>query len=402
MDVLYCLDWFPKLSQSFILNEIYYLRRFGHNVAVFSINEPDESVVHEEVAELDIPVGYADRPNIRSVLRTLATPRLLTPSILRRSLYLASPRDVLSPLYLTEQCLRFVDSLDWTPDIVHSHFARGNKLGATHTASYLGVPCTLTIHAYDLYSPPDPRLLRLVARRVDRLLTISEYNRTQIRERLDVHTPIDVVRVGIRPDKFAPSDGGRPGRLLTVGRLVEKKGIEYAIDAVADVASDHPDLEYHIVGTGEREERLRARIARHGLEDTVSLLGAVSDDRLVTEFDEAETFLLPCVVAADGDRDGIPVVLMEAMATCVPPISTRVSGIPELIDHRESGLLVEQRDVDALSDAIRELLENESLRGRLGETARETVAATHDADETTARLEASFTAAQRAFGGGDG
>jgi glycosyltransferase involved in cell wall biosynthesis len=260
----------------------------------------------------------------------------------------------------------------------------------------------LTIHAYDLYSPPDPRLLRLVARRVDRLLTISEYNRTQIRERLDVHTPIDVVRVGIRPDKFAPSDGGRPGRLLTVGRLVEKKGIEYAIDAVADVASDHPDLEYHIVGTGEREERLRARIARHGLEDTVSLLGAVSDDRLVTEFDEAETFLLPCVVAADGDRDGIPVVLMEAMATCVPPISTRVSGIPELIDHRESGLLVEQRDVDALSDAIRELLENESLRGRLGETARETVAATHDADETTARLEASFTAAQRAFGGGDG
>lgn len=390
MNVLYFLDWFPKLSQSFVLNEIYYLRRRGHDVAVFSINEPDERLTHEEYDELTVPVGYADPPSVTGAVRTVTVPSTFHPRILRSMAFPASPRTHLGSMYLAGQCIDFVESLDWTPDIVHTHFARGNKFGAVHVGEYYGVPCTLTTHAYDLFSPPNLKTVERLGNRVDRIVTISEYNRAYIRDDLAIDTPVEVIRAGIRPEKFAPSGGTQPGRILTVSRLVEKKGVDYAIDAVGEAVEDHPEITYHIVGTGEREPELRERIGDRGLEATVSLLGTVSDERLVSEFDEAAAFLLPCVVDEGGDRDGIPVVLMEAMAMRVPPITTTVSGIPELVEHRENGLVVDPRNTEALAAAIDELIGDERLRMALGETARETIEDRFDAETTTRRLEQMF------------
>ena len=127
------------------------------------------------------------------------------------------------------------------------------------------------------------------------------------------------------------------------------------MDAIGRL-DDRDDLEYHIVGSGPQESMIRARIEEHGIEDTVSLLGHVSDERLIRELDQAELFVLPSVVAADGDRDGIPVALMEAMAMETIPVSTMVSGIPELIVHRENGLLVEPGDSEELAEVIRRYL----------------------------------------------
>lgn len=386
MNFLYYLDWFPKLSQSFILNEIYHLCQQGHNVAVFSINKPDESIIHEELRELDLPIYYAESPTPQSIGRTFANSSLITTTLARSSISLDHPRNIVASLYLSLQCMGFVESLQWNPDVVHTHFMRGNKLGATYLADHYNALSSITTHAYDIFTPERDRTFQRVAQRFDNIITISYYNKSYIDYKYNIETPISVIRTGIRPEKFNPSTEPVPNRLLSVCRFVEKKGMKYAIDAVAEVAEEYPEVEYHIVGSGPREEEIRTRINHHDLEDVVSLLDNVSDERLIQEFDEASAFVLPCVIDSNGDRDGIPVVLMEAMAMSTPPISTTVSGIPELIDDGENGQLVDPKNVSRLAGSIQEIISNPGLQDQLGKNARETVKVRYDARQTASEL----------------
>ncbi|MEY7851219.1 glycosyltransferase [Natrarchaeobius sp. A-rgal3] len=353
MNVLYFVNRFPKLSESFIINEIHELERRGHQVAVFSLRQPEIDLQHEEVAHLDAPVGYLPDPSVGSGLRTPGR-WCLDQRVLRRLVHTAPPVAHAGSAYIAGHCIRFVQSLEFDIDHVHGHFLNWPKLASDYVSSHFEVPCTTTAHAYDLYSEPNERLLRLLADRMDRVVTISEYNRRYLHNDIGTDSPVDIVHMGIDPSKFQPSGSIVSGRILTVARFEEKKGISYGIDAIGRIKEVLPDLEYHLVGSGEREDVIRDQIAKYGLEDIVSILGHVSDERLIRELDEAEVFLLPCVIASDGDRDGIPVALMEAMAMETVPISTRVSGIPELITHGENGLLVDPGDVDGLAQVLRE------------------------------------------------
>ncbi|VTT87334.1 Glycosyltransferase [Halorubrum sp. DM2] len=191
-------------------------------------------------------------------------------------------------------------------------------------------------------------------------------------------------------DKFEPSDGCVSGRLLTVARLVEKKGYEYAIDAVTELIDRGYDVEYHIVGTGEREETLRSRVREHGIEDYVKFLGHVSDERLETELHEAELFVLPCVIASDGDRDVAPVALKEAMATQTACVSTSISAIPELITDGHDGILVEPNDSEALVDALSSLLDDQNRRKEIAANGRKTVESKFDISQAVDELVSVF------------
>lgn len=370
MNVLYYLFSYPKLSESFVLNEIVELTEQGHNVAVFSIKDSGAEIKHDEYNQMDVPVHYADIPSYSDVT-DLISRKTLSPRVVRRRLSeLRHPRRMALQLHLGKQCSEYIEDLDFDVDIIHGHFAILTKMGAVRAAAYHRIPCTVTCHAYDLYTderyPP-------VLRSVDRIVTISEYNRSYIEDKMGVSTPVNVVRAGIRPEKFEPSDGKVDRRIVTVARFSEKKGLEYAVDAVAEVAKNYPDVEYHMIGSGDREEKIRTKIDEHGLEDTVKILGNVTDERLVKELDEAEIFLLPCVVAENGDRDGIPVSLMEAMAMKTVPVSTRVSGIPELIDHRRNGMLAEPRNVTELVEMVEHILDRPEERRVMGRDAREKV-----------------------------
>lgn len=372
MHVLYTLSSFPKLSESFVLNEIDELTRRGHDVAVFAYQSPGEGIHHEEHEQLDMPVRYAEQTTVSDAPK-LFTSELINARVLRRSLYYDRPKNHVRSLNFARQHIEFVDGLDRPIDHIHSHFARRDKIAATYTAAHLGISCTVTAHAYELFADPDPHELGILFDRTDRVIVPSRYNRSYLREQFGVTRPIDVVPATTRVSKFEPTKREMPNRLLTVARLVEKKGVSYAIEAVARLAETHPDIEYHIVGTGEREEMLRQRAEELGVADRVAFLGNVSDERLRQEYDKAATFVLPCVIAANGDRDGSPVVIKEAMAMETPCVSTTVTGIPEMIDDGTNGLLVEPRDADALAEAIATMLGDKENREEMGHNARETI-----------------------------
>ncbi|WP_256686325.1 glycosyltransferase family 4 protein [Halococcus qingdaonensis] len=372
MHVLYSLSSFPKLSESFVLNEIDELTRRGHDVSVFSYHNPNDKIHHEEHQHLGVPVRYAEQTTISDAPK-LVTSELLNSRVLGRSLYYDHPKDHIRTLNFARQHIEFVDDLDKPIDHIHSHFARRDKIAATYAAAHFGVSCTVTAHAYGLFADPDPHELGILFDRTDRVIVPSRYNRSYLRKQFGVTRPIDVVPATARVSKFEPTDREVPNRLLTVARLVEKKGIIYAIEAVARLAETNPDTEYHIVGTGEREEMLRQRADELGVADRVTFLGNVSDERLRQEYDEAAAFILPCVIATDGDRDGSPVAIKEAMAMETPCISTTVTGIPEMIDDETNGLLVEPRDADALAEAIATMLADANARMEMGHNARETI-----------------------------
>jgi glycosyltransferase involved in cell wall biosynthesis len=387
MNILYYLDWFPKLSQSFILNEIYYLSKHGHKIAVFSLNRPEVDIKHDELTEININTGYADEPSIISVPQHLASSLLDNRSSYESSV--SGQKRRLGTRFLTKQCLDFVDSLEYNLDHIHAHFLRWNKIPAATVAKGLGITSSLTTHAYDLYASPDETTLNTVCDSFDTILTISEYNKRFLNVELDPDVEVEVVRAGIRTEKFDPSVTTNEKRLLTISRFVEKKGIEYALLAVADCVDEHPEIDYRLIGSGPRREQYEALINRLGIEDNITFLGSVSDEMLIEELDHASAFVLPCVVAKDGDRDGIPVAIMEAMAMKTPVVSTHVSGIPELIENGENGFLCSERSVQEISSAICHCISKKT--SLINEEARRAIKKSHDIDQTGPLLESAFT-----------
>lgn len=376
MDILYFVGKFPTLSESFVINELYELDRRGHDVSVFSLREPDEEITHDEVQEMDLTIHYGEIPSFSSFPELLSR-YVLNGSVLRRAAFVDDPRYNAKCLHIGKQLIEAIKA-EGNIDLIHAHFAGENRLAVTHAAASLDIPCTVTAHAIEIFSDPNVQRLLRVCSRFDHVVVPSEYNRRYLREKIGVDTEMSVVPATTDVEKFEPSADCVSGRLLTVARLVEKKGHEYAIDAVAQLVEQGYDVEYHIVGSGEREEFLRERVRERGVEAYVEFLGHVSDERLNRELQEAEVFVLPCVIASDGDRDVIPVVLKEAMATETVCISTTVSAIPEMITDGQDGILVEPNDAEAVARAVGEVLDDSALRERLSKNARQTIETEYD------------------------
>lgn len=386
MDIIYHLRSFPKLSESFILNEIHALVDRGHRVAVFAFNNPAGDSIQPEFESIDIPIQYATPPSVMDALRPLRE-LVFQPNLVRNL-----PRNVkiaFRDLFFARQLLSYIRDLGWKPDVVHGHFASSMRTSAQIATATLGIPHTITSHANDIYHHQNRSTARRVLTASDRVLTVCESNRRFIKSELDVPTPVDVVPASIRFEKFNPSPSSVDGRVLTVARLTEKKGLDYGIDAIAEIRETLPDVSYHIIGTGELRTELEERKRSEDLEEHVSLLGRVSEERLLRELDEAQVFVLPSVITENGDRDATPVALKEAMAMGTPCVSTNVCGIPEIVDHGENGLIVPSRDVNLLSDAVESLLTDDERRARMGNNARNK-ACDFDIDRTIERLEESF------------
>ena len=372
MDILYYLREFPKLSETFILNEIYTLKRRGHNVAVFAIGSPDDSFTHDEFDELDVPLRYADVPSPAGAVRSFASTFATYPCVEVLSTDVSVKTNVGNVIW-TGECIEFVDDLEWDIDCIHSHFATPFSLPCTYLRAHYDVPFVLTTHAHDIFREPVGDYTEKLLASADRIVTISAYNREYMRDRFAFETPIDVVHAGVRPEKFDTTASARDRRVLTVARLHEKKGYETALEAIAVVAREVPNVEYHIVGSGSRYDELTQLVSSLGIEENVTFLNNVSDTELLAEFDRARCFLLPCVITESGERDGIPVSLMESMAMQTPPVTTTTSGIPELVTHGENGLLTPPRDPDATAASVLRLLNDDDEWRELSRRARETI-----------------------------
>jgi glycosyltransferase involved in cell wall biosynthesis len=277
------------------------------------------------------------------------------------------------------------------PDILHAHFATGPAAAARAASRITGVPYGFSAHAYDLFKEPVDRPF-LAKKCADAAFVrcISEYNRNHlIRTAGADESRLFVIHCGIDTGRFTahrPASGGRSRRrtIMTMGNLVEQKGIAYLIEALSDPSIKQKGYRTVIIGGGPLKEGLMGQARSLGVE--TEFVGAVDNREVMRFYREADAFVLPSVTCRDGHMDGIPVVLMEAMACGVPVISTRLSGIPELIEDGKSGILVPEKDARSLAVAIKRLLSDGDLARRFSAEGRKKVVAEFDIRDVARRL----------------
>ncbi|MDP9429201.1 MAG: glycosyltransferase family 4 protein, partial [Actinomycetota bacterium] len=366
----YVLKRYPRLSETFIVTEILARETAGEDIAVASLRAAGDPRFHPAIAAVRAPVTWVPEVHgeaalweaLRSAHRDLPGLADVLPELLE-----LPPGDAAQALHVA----RWVRTAGISH--LHAHFATLATTVARLASRITGVPYSFTAHAKDIFhTSVDRAALRAKLADAHHVVTVSEYNARWLRETYGdaaarvhrVHNGLDVAgRPFTDPRR-------RNGRVAFVGRLVEKKGVSDLIDAVALLRERGSAVPLDVVGGGVLEDALRAQVRLLGLEDLVTFHGPLSGDRVQELVGRASVFAAPCVHAADGDRDGLPTVLLEAMAAGTPCVSTPVTGIPEAIVDGRTGLLVGERDPHALAEAIARLLADDELRVRLAGAAR--------------------------------
>ena len=396
LDVHIVTGLFPSTSETFILEEIVGLLRRGHRVRIVASPPHRDGPRHGEIEDMDLGALVQRRPGggRRGLIRAAAIGAealrvsLRSPVPVARSLARTpnglSRRDVLSALVPARRMS--------SPDLYHCHFGPlGLALAYALTALEDDTPLITTFHGYDVSRFLRDRDSDVYAHLFERgagFLAVSERWRRRL---LDLGAPSErtfVHRVGIDVSQFwgLEDPGGGPLRVLSIGRFVEKKGFHRALEAVALARAQGVSLRYSIVGDGPLAPSLRRRVSDLSLGDAVTFLGSQPRDRVRSLLQEHDVLLAPSVTAADGDQEGIPVVLMEAMASELAVISTYHSGIPELVEHDVSGLLADEHDVSQLAAHLALLAERPELRRCFGSEGRRKVESDHDVQHQVDRL----------------
>ncbi len=396
--IAYLLKRYPRLSETFILHEILELERQGVDLCLFSIMNPNERVVHPEVASVRAPVHYL--PVGRQSIGPLLLAHL---SLMKRApqRYVGAVAHILVRRRHISTIKHFVRAGWFAREVervgathLHAHFAHGPASVAHFVHRLTGLPFSFTAHAKDIYTSP-PDLLAAKIRAAAFVVTCTGYNARYLSGLIEGEKPIQRIYHGVDLRLFSPNgqraSDDRPNSarsILSIGRLVEKKGFPYLIDACRQLRADGYDIRLCIVGDGPMKGALNRQIEESGLAEHVTLLASRSQRELLALYQSAEVFALPCMVTDNGDRDGIPNVLVEAMSLGVPVVSTTISGIPELVIDGQTGLLAPPRDPQALATALAQLLDDPSLRARLAAEARRHVTAEFDLTTNATKLKA--------------
>lgn len=390
--VLYVVSLFPCWSETFILREIQALLEQGVDVRIFSLKHPQERLVHPDAECLLDRVIYPPSfgPALASVLRTT----IVSPWIVTRQGFMIGRRLWRHPVALAKSwvtCWRTLGALSriraWRAQAIHAHWATYPSTAALILSSHLKIPFSFTAHAHDIFL--EDHLLQDKFNAAAFVVTISEYNRRYLGERFGprAHDKIRIVHCGVDIRDFPPTPGPRERtNLLFVGRFDEIKGLPVLLHACRVLQEQGVVFHCEIIGDGAARPRLEQLRGSLGLQDTVVFLGARPQHEVRMRLRQATVFVMPSVVARDGNRDGIPVALMEAMAAYTPVVSTTVSGIPELVTDGVSGLLVPPDDANALARAIRRILEDAVYAQRLAAGGRAVVEQYFEAHSEAARL----------------
>ena len=374
------------------------LREMGLDIQVFSLFPPLwTSTMHKQVQDMLPYVHYS--PFLFSFKLILAQFYFLFRSPLKylRALQHAiwqtnpAPADLARMLIIFPKSVYFARRLEeMKVDHIHAHFVSMSGIAARVAADLTGITYSLHAHAFDIFQ----RNRECVRRQLElatAIVTVSEYHRHYLAELCPRWRPEDihVVHYGLDPAEFKPRHEQAEDnsvRIISVGSLVEKKGHEYLIDACKQLSVKGYRFQCSIVGGGELEDVLQARINEHGLQEWVTLLGARNQTEVQNLYHHSDIFALACVVAQSGDRDGMPNVLLESMAMELPVITTPVTGNPELVHDGENGLMVPERDAQALAIAIERLISDQVLRRQLGQRGRQTVLSGFDIHQTASQM----------------
>jgi glycosyltransferase involved in cell wall biosynthesis len=383
--VAYVVSLFPKISETFILREMLALRARGVEVLVVSLKRRRESLVHPEAAPLLASTIYAGRPGPAAAalaVRTAGRPAAAAALAGRvAAAHAARPALLAKSLPLVAVAAEVAGILEARGvDRVHAHWATYPALVAWAVRRLSGIPYSMTAHAHDIFLP-NPLLAAKVAES-EFTVTISEYNRRRLAEICGpaAAAKVHVIHCGVPlaeyPARREPPSG--PPKIVSVGRLVDYKGFPTLLRAVAALRSRGIEVLCDIVGDGPLEGRVRAAVRELGLDGAVRLLGPRTQDEVRGILLGAGACVLACERGRDGQMDGIPVVLMEAMALGVPAVATRLSGIPEIIEDGTTGLLAEPGDAASLAAAVERVLKEPALAARLGAAGRRKVEESFD------------------------
>jgi glycosyltransferase involved in cell wall biosynthesis len=277
---------------------------------------------------------------------------------------------------------------------IHAHFARGATEVARLVSMMTGIPFSVTAHAGDIYTAkPDDLREKISAARF--VVTCTRANQVYLRELVeeDQRDKIRLIYHGVDLQKFSfgtAARGVQPPLVLAAGRLVEKKGFSYLLESCSILKESGYNFQCLIVGEGPERGRLENLVKTLGLENVVELPGSSSQEELLALYRQASVFVLPCTVVENGDRDGIPNVILEAMAVGLPAITTPVSGIPEVIQDRYNGLLSPERDSQAFASAIATVLDDTALKEQLRSNALSTVVDRFDSKKNIKLLASLF------------
>ncbi|MDA0674621.1 MAG: glycosyltransferase family 4 protein [Cyanobacteria bacterium] len=405
--IAYIVKRYPRYSETFIVNEILAHEAAGLDLHIFALRPPVDTHFQDKIARVRAPVTYLKKPaqgRMNPSVNTL-TPNSGTyfwaelqeaakvmPSLWAKLGDAAGERA--SVVYQAAWLAQEVRQRGITH--LHAHFGSVATSVARLAAHFADVPYSFTAHAKDIFHQDvEPEDLRRKLRDAATVVTVSDYNLAYLQQQFGedaaqvrrIYNGIDVGELHYQP----PSQ--RAPRILSVCRLVEKKGLTHLIDACALLRQWGCGFTCQIVGTGPMEGALRSRLTALHLNDWVDIVGPRPQGEVFELMQQAAVFAAPYVIGSDGNRDGLPTALLEAMALGTPCVATDVTGIPEIIRPGETGLLVPQGDGEALAIALRSLLTQPDLRTAIAHSARHLIETEFDITRNAAALRGCFAPA---------
>jgi glycosyltransferase involved in cell wall biosynthesis len=407
--IVFVLKGYPRLSESFIAQEIHGLERLGLNIRIVSLRHPTDKRRHEVHGQIVAPVRYLPEylhsEPLRVFLGWLRARRLPGYAAAKNQWLRDLQRDISrNRIRRFGQAMVLVAELE--PDVVHlhSHFLHTPASVTRYSAMMVGMPWTASAHARDIWTSADWELSEKLAD-CRWTVTCTALNESHLGELAPEPDKVELLYHGLDLERFNRSslawratdgsDETAPVRLLSVGRAVEKKGYDDLLDALAQLPSNlHWNMTH--IGGGELSDALKSQAERVGIAGRIDWLGSRSHDEVLDAYRTHDVFTLASRIASDGDRDGLPNVLVEAQSQGLACVATRTSGIPELVEDDVNGLLVEARDVPALAKALERAIREPDLRERLGKAGCDLVHKSFSMEGGLRRLLARFAATGRA------
>jgi colanic acid/amylovoran biosynthesis glycosyltransferase len=392
----YILKKFPVLSETFILNELLELERQGLDLHIFSLERPNDPRFHEDLPRLKANISYVPGPsdfnnlwkhNNRAAVKYGDKYRKTLGYVLRHGKPSLLWR-FLQSCYIANQ------AKSYNIRHFHAHFATRPTSVASLTSMITGIPYSFTAHAMDIFKTRlSTRSLKKKLMRAQFVVTISDYNKQYLSQYANGDSE-KIIKIynGINLDYFKPNGASKRRKFtfLCVARFVEKKGHKVLIEACDILHRKGLDFQCWLVGKGRLKSSIKARIKDKQLGACVKILGPHSHQEVVRRCHKAHAYVLPCVVGSDGNRDGLPVSLVEALASGIPVITTPMTGNCEVVQENYNGLLVPFNDAQALARAMEKLMQDRLLYENLCRNTRVSVESRFDKRKTSKALNRLF------------
>lgn len=384
--IAFVLKGYPRLSETFIAQEIRGLEKAGLNIRIISLRHPHDGATHPVHDEIEAEVSYLPEylhDDFGRVIRSWLKVRKLPGYKQARAAWFKDLRRDFTRNRVRRfgQALVMAAELPGMIERLHAHFMHTPASVTRYASMVSGLPWTCSAHAKDIWTSPDWEL-REKLKEMGWVSVCTRYGADHLKTLAAAKEKVRLIYHGLdlkrfansagKPDAPDGSDAKHPVQLITVGRAVDKKGLDNLLDALAILPDD---LHWHWthIGGGALLKGLKAQAESLQISDKISWKGALPQEDVIRLYRQSDLFVLPCRVAADGDRDGLPNVLVEAQSQALACISTPVSGVPELIVDGTNGTLVEPDNPEMLRDALARLCQEPALREKYGQAGQQRV-----------------------------